>query len=568
MASNRCSVLLLWLTLSLFQWTIRAEQQTEAEWPTDATTEPPPQQPRPDIGAPRVVYFMQPFAGNYTPAIFQAQGGIEDPEGRDWVVVGSDLETVMQSHAGHMRSNSYWLFWIMATPNMLATEDQSNQTYAALGGILWSSVQAYTALENGVWQNRINPVRQLEWQLNPDYNDQWEMFGPNVEQRVQVDGSGYRAESSLRDYMNQMTSSPSSTLNNDQLAILRQLFDWDTTREPDRNLPLIRNRAPSSLLSASWSAVRNFDWSSMGFSFLLRQVLANGIPTMEQCAIVLRAYRDRVRKNQKRDAEATDCDSLAAAVQAGEARGRPLVQIHSVVVSNIDYEAPGELYGLINATDMLGPQIIYNVHRPDAEYVYPGQKLELISLERPIEATDDFSVQMNLWDRDLISADDPVSTARLNWNVSHPLAALDASMALIFSGRSGKSVLRLTVLSNAVSAEIQVVMINGDNENPADVYGSIRVKSGSVTETWFDREYDDHVDLYPGQMVPLTHKFFVVQLHEAMEVLVDLWDHDALVSPDDHIANGTVRFQPKLNGEEKQRVNAAYGEFEVKVKWL
>ncbi|KAF4583217.1 Ribosome-inactivating protein [Ophiocordyceps camponoti-floridani] len=562
MASSRCSILLSWITLSLLQWPTRAEWPSQMERPIDAATEPAPQQP-----APLVVYLTQAFTSNHTPALFQARGGIEDADGSDWVLVASDVETVWQRRARHMTSTDYWLFRIMATPNMLATEGQSNGLYAAFGGILWSSVEAYTAVENSVWQDRTPLVHELEWQLNPNYDARWTVFGPNVEQRCRVDGSGYRVESSLRTFMNEMTSRPSSRLDDSQLAVLRDLFDWDTRREPSRDLPLIRNRSPSSLLSTSWSTVRNFDWSNMGFSFLLRQVLANGIPTMDQCALVLRAYRDGVRRNQKRGVGATDCDILAAAVQA-DSEGRPMVQIHSVVVKYIDGEAPGELYGYINATDMLGTQDLYRVDRANAESVYPGQTLVLTGLERPIEATKDFFIDMNLWDRDFISPDDQVSRARLHWNASHPPETLDRSTAFRYRGRYGLSILRMTVFSKAVGARIEVVMINGDNEEPADVYGTIVVKSGPVRQTFFSRESDDHVDVYPGQKIPLEHKFFVLQTREVMEVSVDLWDHDALVSPDDLIASGTVRFRPRLRGEEKQKVNATYGEFEVRVTWF
>ncbi|XP_021717713.1 uncharacterized protein LOC110731086 [Chenopodium quinoa] len=125
------------------------------------------------------------------------------------------------------------------------------------------------------------------------------------------------------------------------------------------------------------------------------------------------------------------------------------------------------------------------------------------------------------------------------------------------------------MFSNNVQATLSVKLINGDGEDPAQVYGSITGRFGISNQfSLFNRPQSQRIDVRPGEFIPLSQPSVnVPEAADAMEITAYLMDYDTL-SPDDEIANGTVTFLVRGPGvEEKQPINGKYGSIEVNVTW-
>lgn len=125
-----------------------------------------------------------------------------------------------------------------------------------------------------------------------------------------------------------------------------------------------------------------------------------------------------------------------------------------------------------------------------------------------------------------------------------------------------------TVFSNAVQATIEVKLINGDGEDPADVYGRITARSSNNNNesTLFDWTSDDYKQVRPQDLIPLSRSIVAVPFDSELIVRAKLYDYDTL-SSDDEIANGTAEFPARTSGIFYKSIYGEYGEVQVKVTW-
>ncbi|RDA84586.1 putative heat-labile enterotoxin [Ophiocordyceps camponoti-leonardi (nom. inval.)] len=248
--------------------------------------------------------------------------------------------------------------------------------------------------------------------------------------------------------------------------------------------------------------------------------------------------------------------------------GRPMAQISSVVVRNIDDENPGNLFGQIHVTDRLGEQVIYKVEPQYAYEVRPGEKIKLEGPKRPIEADTTFFIDFDLWDWDGDwSSNDKISGGRFTWDVANPPAAYDKMVQRTIRGPNGEISMELMVIRNAVAAHIEIFIINGDDENPVNVFGKVQVTAKHFDHLVFDRNEENMRNVSPGEAIPLMTDIFAMPLRQSMEVRLDLWDFDSS-SANDEIARETLTFWSQLGGKSRQTAKGTYGRVDVQVTWL
>ncbi|RCI08593.1 putative heat-labile enterotoxin [Ophiocordyceps polyrhachis-furcata BCC 54312] len=247
--------------------------------------------------------------------------------------------------------------------------------------------------------------------------------------------------------------------------------------------------------------------------------------------------------------------------------GRPMAQISSVVVHNIDNENPGNLFGQIKVTDRLGEQTIYKVGADNAQLIHPGEKMKLEGPKRPIEADTTFFIDFDLWDWDEDwSSNDKIGAGRFTWDVTSPLAAYDKMVQRTIKGPRGEVSMELMAIRNAVAARVDIFIMNGDDENPVNVFGKVRVTAKHFDYLVFDRADDDYRDVVPGESMPLIANMFAMPLRQSMKVRLDLWDYDSS-SANDEIARETLTFWPQVGGKSRQTAKGTYGRVDVEVTW-
>lgn len=249
------------------------------------------------------------------------------------------------------------------------------------------------------------------------------------------------------------------------------------------------------------------------------------------------------------------------------AKPRPLAEILWVMINDIDGESPGDLFGRIEAVDDLGSQVIYNVAKSDSQSVEPRDMIELRT-SRPLAASGDFVIDLDLWDRDRdASPHDQVSKGKISWKAHDSNNDYDVPIQKEIRGEYGKATVDYVVMSSATQAVVQIIMLDGDGEKPADVYGRVRVSSRFVQRDLFSKKSGDSIEIYPDTVIPLSTATMAVPMLDTLKIHVDLWDHDSDWSPNDQIAHGVEEFTPQVSGSEKRVVKGEYGKVEVSVTW-
>lgn len=104
-----------------------------------------------------------------------------------------------------------------------------------------------------------------------------------------------------------------------------------------------------------------------------------------------------------------------------------------------------------------------------------------------------------------------------------------------------------------------VVIVNIDNENPGDLYGTFTVDDGLNPEVLFSRERSKIQSVGPGGLAELTGPNRAIWGYDEVVFTFDLMDADFDPSPDDEISNGPMIWNDET---EYNRVN----EYEVKAK--
>ncbi|KAK6230441.1 hypothetical protein QUC31_001959 [Theobroma cacao] len=181
---------------------------------------------------------------------------------------------------------------------------------------------------------------------------------------------------------------------------------------------------------------------------------------------------------------------------------------------------------------------------------------------------DVFVISVSLWDYDSLSRDDQIAQGDIVWeprNENLTFANYDKRLEKVVYGEYGSVMVGYSVLRQALNATIHVVLINGDNELPADVYGTIKASQdlgGSSTSlALFEKSSNEYVQVRPNYSIPLTRSFVVAPASSVLTITADLWDYDTL-SFDDQIAKGSAHFDAAV-GTQTQSIYGQYGEVQV-----
>lgn len=178
---------------------------------------------------------------------------------------------------------------------------------------------------------------------------------------------------------------------------------------------------------------------------------------------------------------------IEAALWNDYPHGRVLVEVFWLRINNIDGEDPGDLYGTITAVDGQGSQYIFNWDRRDPYPIKPGNYALITGPPECISAADSMTLNVDLWDYDALSPDDKIAQGKTSWS-PYDQKKYDSPVTWEISGDYGSATLYYVVLSNAAQAVVEVVLINGDGEDPADVYGSINGHNGYGDSELFPQE--------------------------------------------------------------------------------
>ncbi|PYI25433.1 ribosome-inactivating protein [Aspergillus indologenus CBS 114.80] len=259
---------------------------------------------------------------------------------------------------------------------------------------------------------------------------------------------------------------------------------------------------------------------------------------------------------------------MASAPYSTFFRGQPLLEIFYVRINSIDGEAPGQLYGDIIVTDSARTHCIWKREQRKYVEIYPRDSILLEGPSGPLSAADEFYIELDLWDYDSLSRDDSIAKGTIAFNPRGSFAEYDAVRNCEVTGKYGSVMVSYVAITDGLYAQITVVLIDGDGESPADVYGEITANNGhGQSELFRKTNSSEHVDVKPQHDIPLSRTVVAVPTTGTLRVHANLWDHD-VISGDDEIAYGSVEFQPLYKRSEKKAITGECGKVEVRVTWM
>ncbi|KAK6230443.1 hypothetical protein QUC31_001961 [Theobroma cacao] len=293
-------------------------------------------------------------------------------------------------------------------------------------------------------------------------------------------------------------------------------------------------------------------------------------------ALGILLYIPRTSSHKKRQAD-VDVDNarnadVAAVPDANTnvSYVRTLVSIEYVRVNNIDGENPGQLYGTVKVEDFWGVHTVYDRSSSDCESKGPGEFATLIGPSTAISGGDVFVINVSLRDHDRWSPDDEIAEGKIVWeprNENLTFTNYDKRLEEVVSGKYGNVTVGYSVVRQALNAIVDVLLINGDKESPADVYGTIKgsqdLEGSSTSLTLFEKSSDEYVQVRPYHSIPLTRSVVVAPMSSGLIITTDLWDYDT-VSSDDQIAKGSVHFDAMV-GTQTKSIYGEYGEVQVSI---
>ncbi|XP_021287448.1 uncharacterized protein LOC110418946 [Herrania umbratica] len=286
--------------------------------------------------------------------------------------------------------------------------------------------------------------------------------------------------------------------------------------------------------------------------------------------ILLYVPRTSNRMKRQTDVDASNARNTDTATDTNVSYVRTLVSIEYVRVNNIDGEDPGDLYGTVKVKDFWGLHTVYDRSSSDYESKGPGGFATLTGPSTAISGGGVFVINVSLWDHDSLSPDDEIAQGNIVWeprNENLTFANYDKRLEKVVYGKNGNVTVGYSVVRQALNATIEVLLINGDKESPADVYGTIKalqdLGGSSTSLTLFEKSSDKYVEVRPHHSIPLTRSVVVAPASTGLTITTDLWDHDT-VSPDDQIAQGSAHFDA-LVGTQTKSIYGEYGEVQVSI---
>lgn len=259
----------------------------------------------------------------------------------------------------------------------------------------------------------------------------------------------------------------------------------------------------------------------------------------------------------------------AAIGQDSTQNGRYLVELFDMRILNINGEGPSKIYGAITAANGLQSEFIYNRDREDHESIEAGQNATLTGPSRTISATDYFTIDFNLEDRDAPSADDEVAQSRIAWNANDQTNNYDKLRTETINGPSGSAVLDYVVMSNASEALVDIFLVDRDREDPANIYGEIYAQTSVFPDKkiqLFRRESHDHVGVHLHSCIPLLRSALAVPIDATLTISACLGDHSR--TSDKEIVNATAEFKPATLQSASGLIMGQHGKLEIRVSWI
>ncbi|KAF8394819.1 hypothetical protein HHK36_018755 [Tetracentron sinense] len=184
---------------------------------------------------------------------------------------------------------------------------------------------------------------------------------------------------------------------------------------------------------------------------------------------------------------------------------RPLVEVFSVQIMNINKVC--NIYGTIRLREGIEIQHLYNRIREESESIGPEDDVY----------------------------DQPTSDE------------VDGDYGDDYD--SGSVIVNYIVFTHAVEATVTVtLLVEHGGEDPSHVYGRITACNSTFSEgsLLFRKKSNEHIDVMPGQLIPLSRSVVAVPFNSVLIVQADLWDYGAISS--DVIAKGTAEFHTVFSG--------------------
>ncbi|KAL8097016.1 uncharacterized protein LOC141684880 [Apium graveolens] len=256
--------------------------------------------------------------------------------------------------------------------------------------------------------------------------------------------------------------------------------------------------------------------------------------------------------------------------------GRPLADVYLLEINELTNEFLGRnMYGTITVTDRERTQSLYNRGRSDAEEAKKGKFIYITGpSEACISASDDFHIDVNIKDTDILSNDDAIGMGRFTWSPKNSDNVYDMGSleSREFSGNAGNKLkIHYMVYRDAVQAHFEIKLIDGDHEKRPDVYGYIAATPTSLgpsSHLVFNRDRGSAAAMRPQQLLPLIKPVLAVPLHSPLRIYCKLFDRDRnIFDTDDLIAFGEVTWLPQPPATFKHIIEGDYGSIEVKVVW-
>lgn len=257
----------------------------------------------------------------------------------------------------------------------------------------------------------------------------------------------------------------------------------------------------------------------------------------------------------------------SVAVPSRYAQGQPLLEIFSVRVNPTDGESPGDLCGTITVTDGARTHRIWERTESDNGEFGGGEHILLEGPSKPISAADDLYIDLDLWDRETASPEDPIAKDTISFNPLDYFTEYDVVQNRHVTGKDGSATVSYVAITDGLYADIAVVLVDVDGDDSDNVYGEIVARNGHGRSELFRKERGKSLRVKPRDSIPLSRTIVAVPTRNTLVIQANLWDYEAM-SPDDEIVSGSVEFEPKYKESEKKIIIGAYGTVEVRVSWM
>ncbi|KAJ6261888.1 Ricin [Drechslerella dactyloides] len=271
--------------------------------------------------------------------------------------------------------------------------------------------------------------------------------------------------------------------------------------------------------------------------------------------------------------------------------GRQLVDILSVKTT-YDFSSPRkyELYGRIWVSDTPDKRWdIYNLGVSQSAAIAAGNGYEVPlnfgGLGRALSASNHFTIGLDLKRND-IPFGDVLSAGQIEWDAfaNADVNVYDSVQTQRVTGETGWADVDYIVMSNAAQAHVELIMLNGDDENPAQVYGTVtasyslpggqqrpskwdgadaRENGGQTQSVLLMKTGTPGQDVKVGGKITLRKPFVILPWDQELTITIDLWDHDYTpANPDDPIGQGSAIFTPEFEQSTYKTIRGDRGRIE------